>query len=402
MNLITPNRKTGANGQAHASATIAFDTWCLGGYARNQGVHVYANELLSHFREMGPRYGIDVRPYVSAGIDNRANAFVAAPGFQPCSTGLLKFSRLWRYGGACTLASLQGVDLVFSPNYTSLYVEKFAPSVVTIHDVIPLVCDWGPRRISEILRFFMWWSAKMSRAIITVSQYSKADLLNAYGMPESKVVVVYNGYDKQIFNCLVPDPALLRRLLRRLGVARPYILHHGVIKPNKNLKRLIHAFGALLERNKNLDLDLVLAGPFGWAYEEVLAAASLGPGNVVFTGPLSDGELGMLVKGASLCVIPSLYEGFCLPMVEAMACGIPTIASNVSCLPEISGGVLRYFNPQSEEEMSALMEEVLENSDLQKELSEKGSARANQFDWQRCAEETLTVLAKFAHNQLRS
>jgi len=386
------------NGHANGNATVAFDTWCLGGHARHQGVHVYANELLGHFREMGPQYGIEVRPYVSAGIDNRANAYAAAPGFQPRPTGLLKFGRLWRYGGACTLASLQGVDLVFSPNCTSLYVEKFAPAVVTIHDVIPLVSDWGIRRIAEILRFFLWWSAKMSRAIITVSQYSKADLLNAYRIPESKVFVVYNGYNKRIFNNVAPDPARLRSLLTRLGVVRPYILHHGVIKPNKNLKRLIHAYQALRERNTNLDLDLVLAGPLGWEYEGVLAAATRGPGNVVLTGPLSDEELAMLVKGASLSVIPSLYEGFCLPMVETMACGTPTIASNTSCLPEISGGVLRYFNPLSEEEISASMEEVLENSDLQKDLAEKGSARANEFDWQRCAEETLAVLSKFALN----
>jgi len=164
------------------------------------------------------------------------------------------------------------------------------------------------------------------------------------------------------------------------------------MKPNKNLKRLLHAYQALRERNTNLDLDLVLVGPLGWEYEGVLAAASRGPGNVVLTGPLADEELAILVKGASLSVIPSLYEGFCLPMVEAMACSTPTIASNVSCMPEISGGVLRYFNPLSEEEISASMEEVLENSDLQKDLAEKGSARANQFDWQRCAEETLAVL----------
>lgn len=380
-----------ANGNGKAGATIAFDTWCLGEHARNQGVHIYAGQLLSRFREMGPRFGIEFAPYVSAGTDNKANSFPPAPGFHPRETGLLKFSRLWRYGGACTLASLQRVDLVFSPHCTSLYVGKLAPSVVTIHDVIPLLGHWGLPRISQILRFFLWWSAKTSRAIITVSHYSKMDLLNAYKLSESKVVVIYNGYDKTLFNTVAPGPEL-QPLLKQLGAARPYILHHGTIKPNKNLTRLVQAFQLLLQRNRNLDLDLVLAGPFGWEYEDVLAAAHQGPGKVIFTGALSDDDLALLVKGARLAVFPSLYEGFCLPMVEAMACGVPTIASNTSCLPEISGGLLRYFDPQSVEEMVNCMEQALESESLRRELVEKGRARAEYFDWQRCAEETLAVL----------
>lgn len=383
--------RTMANGHGKTTATIAFDTWCLGGHARNQGVHVYAGQLLSHFREMGAQFGIEVAPYVSAGADNEANSFTAAPGFQPRNTALLKFSRVWRYGGACTLASLQGVDLIFSPHCTSLYFGSLAPAVVTIHDVIPLMGHWGLPRITQILRFFLWWSAKTSRAIITVSQYSKMDLLNAYGLPESKVSVIYNGYDKTVFNTIAPGPGL-QYLLKERGVARPYILHHGAIKPNKNLAKLIQAFHLLIERNKNLDLDLVLAGPLGWEYEGVLAAANQGPGNVIFTGALAAQALGMVVKGASLAVFPSLYEGFCLPMVEAMACGVPTIASNSSCLPEISGGVLRYFDPESAEEMASCMEEALEHEDLRRELSEKGQARAGYFDWQRSAEQTFEVL----------
>ena len=379
------------NGNGKAHATVAFDTWCLGGHARNQGVHIYAGQLLSHFREMGPRSGIQFAPYVSSGSDNQANSFLAAPGFQPRETGLLKFSRLWRYGGACTLASLQRVDLVFSPHCTSLYFGNLAPAVITIHDVIPLLGHWGLPRISQILRFFLWRAAKASRAIITVSNYSKTDLLNAYRIPESKVFVIYNGYDKTLFNTLDPGSGL-QNLLKQLGISRPYILHHGAIKPNKNLGRLIQAFHLLVERNKNLDLDLVLAGPLGWEYESVLAAANQGPGNVIFAGALSDHDLGALVKGASLAVYPSLYEGFCLPMVEAMACGVPTISSNSSCLPEISGGMLRYFDPKSVEEMAGRMEEALEHEELRRELSEKGLARASDFDWQRTAEQTLGVL----------
>jgi glycosyltransferase involved in cell wall biosynthesis len=115
-------------------------------------------------------------------------------------------------------------------------------------------------------------------------------------------------------------------------------------------------------------------------------------GQVIFTGELGEQQLSTLVKTASLCVIPSLYEGFCLPMVESMACGIPTIAANSSCLPEISGGVLRYFEPLSKEDMAATIERVLGDSSLQRELVASGLKRASQFSWQRCARETISVL----------
>jgi len=371
--------------------TIAFDTWPLASFARHQGVHVYARNLLSQFRELGPQYEIEIRPYVCERADNDANGCAAAPGFRPRRTGLLRFSRLWRFGGACWLASLQRVDLVFSPHCTSLYAGSFAPAVVTIHDVIPSRLPWGSERITRTLRFLSWSAAKFSRAIITLSHHSKADLLELYRIPESKVFVIYNGYDKKIFNCQPADPELLHSLLARLGVTRPYILHHGAVKPNKNLKRLVQARRLLRERNKNLDFDLVLAGPLGWEYGEVMAEAKKNPG-VILTGALSDQDLSLLVKGASLAVIPSLYEGFCLPMIEAMACGTPTIASRSSCLREISADALRYFNPESVDEMAACMEEVLENSDLRTELSAKGQLRANEFDWRRCAEETMSVL----------
>jgi glycosyltransferase involved in cell wall biosynthesis len=260
---------------------------------------------------------------------------------------------------------------------------------------------WKSKKVIGTLRFCLWSSAKFSQAIITCSQNSKADLVNTYGVPESKISVISHGYDKDIFNSAIPDPALVKILLEGLGIHRPYLLHHGAIKPNKNLKRLIQAYRLLLERNRNLDFDLVLAGTLGWEYEEVLKAANDNAGsrgNVVLTGALSDADLVLLIKGATLAVIPSLYEGFCIPMVECMACGIPTIAANSSCLPEISGGVLRYFDPQSVEAIAACMQEVLEDDSLRKELIEKGRLRANAFGWRRCAKETLALLAQLARN----
>lgn len=385
-----------------SNPTIAFDTWILGSEARNHGIQVYAQKLLAYFPEMAARYSVEIVPYVTGNTENGNHLPAAGPGFRPKHTRLLNFRRAWRWGAANLVASAGGADLVFSPVCTTLYFGPMVRSAVTIHDLIPVVHPFRSWKMTRILQFLYWSAAKFSQVVITDSNHSKSDLINLYHVPESKISVVYLGCDHESFNDRPCDPDLHRQLLQRLGVTRPYIVHHGVIKSYKNLKRLIQAYRLLLERNRNLDLDLVLAGPQGWECEDILAEAAFCEGSrakVVFTGSLSDTDLAMVVKGASLAVIPSLYEGFCLPLVESMASGVPTIASNASCLPEISGGALRYFDPGSVEEMSACMEEALENQALRGELVERGRARAGEFDWRRCAEQTLAVLAHAASEQ---
>jgi glycosyltransferase involved in cell wall biosynthesis len=265
-----------------------------------------------------------------------------------------------------------------------------------------MVMPCFPRRTALLLRFLLSRSAKSSAAIITVSENSRQDLVRICGVPQSKVHVVYEGYDRALFHCAPPESSSLQQLLARFGITRPYILHHGAIQPRKNLPRLIEAYCRILARNPKLDMDLVLAGPLAWQHQETVNAAKAGNddrSHIVLTGALNDHDLSLMLRGAVLEVIPSLYEGFCLPMVEAMACGIPTIASNNSCLPEISGGALRYFDPYSVEDMAACMEEVLLSRDLQSEIAGRGRERAEKFSWDLCAEETLGVVETVARTR---
>ena len=334
---------------------------------------------------------IDILPFVFPKISNDANGFEATASFVPSNMPLLKFGRLWRFGGATAAAMWCGADLMFSPSCTAV-TPGLTPTIVTIHDVTPVLMPSYPTKTNLILKFLLWASAKFSRKTITDSECSKRDLMQIYGLSEDRVSVVYLGFDKQTFNTSEADILQQRILTDRYGIYEPYIFHHGVIQPRKNLERLIQAFEMVLRSRPNRALQLVLAGPVGWQYESILRAAYALHGKVILTGPLPDRDLALLIKGASLCAIPSLYEGFCLPMVEAMACGVPTVASNTSCLPEVSAGVLRYFDPLCVEHMAETIELVLGNDSIRHKLVRDGVKRAAEFSWERCARETLAAL----------
>lgn len=376
----------------------------MGPEACYQGVQVYSTQLLKHFRELAPQYALEFKAFVSKGTAVPYKAeFAPAPGFQPQPTRLLAHSRLWRFGGAWALNSLQGADLVFNPHCTTLYGALPVPTVTTIHDVIPLLLPWQSR-IARTLRFLLWSAARASRAIITVSQHSKADLMRIYGLPDARVHVVYNGCDHTIFTGAPANRDSLIALKRKLGLEHDYVLHYGAIKPNKNLPRLVRAWRRVVSRNPELELDLILVGGRDAGYQEVADAVrdhTGAHGRVILAEPLESRDLVTIIKGATLAVFPSLYEGFCLPMIESMACGTATIAANSSCLPEISGNVLRYFDPLSEEEMAACIEAACRNEELRRELSERGRQRACEFDWRRCAEETLQILSGIARSARR-
>jgi glycosyltransferase involved in cell wall biosynthesis len=383
----------------HEPVKVAFDTSALKPQYNHHGIQVYARNLLAALGRTAGANGLEIRPFLSSTRDSAAAESRTEPGFCPRQSSLMRFDRLWRYGGATAAAFLDGADVMLNPNGASLPINTLLPTVTTIHDLTPMVMPCFPRRTAFFLKFLLTRSAKSSAAIITVSENSRQDIVRICGVPESKVHVVYEGYDRALFNTVPPEPVLLQDLLARLGVCQPYLLHHGAIQPRKNLPRLIGAYRRMLARNPQLNFNLVLAGPLGWQPEETINAArsdNASRGKVVITGALSDGDLSLLLRGASLEVIPSLYEGFCLPMVEAMACGIPTIAANSSCLPEISGGVLRYFDPNSIEDIAVCIEAVLLSRDLQAELAGRGRERAQKFSWDLCAQQTVAVLEQVA------
>jgi glycosyltransferase involved in cell wall biosynthesis len=376
---------------------IAIDSWTLASRFRCQGTYVYTHNLLREFKKIAHQNS-SLRFSLFASDRNGNDAVKVAPeeNFELRSSTLLDYDRLWRFGGAGLSASRSRADVMFIPTAATLPIG-LVPAVCTIHDVTPITMPSHSTKVSAMQRVLLKACARFSRTIITSSECSKRDIVALLGVPDQKVVVIHDGCDQTLFNADPPDPTALAILHARLGIERPYVLHHGTIQPRKNLKRLIDAFRLMRSNDANLDCDLVLAGQQGWASEEILSAAANSAGaraKVILAGVLGDSDLALLIKGATLAVVPSLYEGFSLPMVEAMACGVPTIASATSCLPEISGNALAYFDPLSIEGMASCMHTVLCDSDLSRRLRQKGIDRARVFTWERCARETLDVLLK--------
>jgi len=376
---------------------IAIDSWTLANRFRCQGTYVYAQNVLREFKKIA-RAGAGVRFALFASGRNGNDAISIAPeeNFELCSSRLLDHDRVWRLGGAGLSAARSQADVIFVPTAATLPIGP-VPAVCTIHDVTPITMPSHSKKVGTMQRVLMKGCARFSHAIITSSECSKRDIVALLGVPEEKVRVVHDGCDHAVFNAQPADPAAIAFMRLRLGIDKPYVLHHGTIQPRKNLKRLIEAFRLMLARNRSLDLNLVLAGHAGWASEEIIEAASSSSGGrerVILAGMVPEADLALLIKGAEMAVVPSLYEGFSLPMVESMACGTPTIVSQTSCLPEISGNVLAYFDPLSIDDMATCMQSALTDLQMRERLREKGIEQASKFTWERCAQETLDVLIK--------
>jgi glycosyltransferase involved in cell wall biosynthesis len=378
---------------------VAIDTQFLSKRLRRTGTGTYLYQLLTQCLEIADRNELEVEfhGFAAPDADWASNGF-ASLGMRIHKTRLLSVARIWRLGGMAISTTLVRPDLVFLPTALGAIPSPLTPLVSTILDTMP---DRLPPDIVEVgasAKYMTWTSAKLARTVITISEWSKRDLVEIYRLAPERIQVTYLGYDKALYNQNPPDAEASSEILARLGIRRPFILHHGMVQLRKNVDRLIEAADRVMEENRDFDVQLVLAGPMGLGYERILQAreSSWNCRRIIVTGALPDAELALLVKNAHLCVIPSLYEGFCLPMVEAMACGIPTVASNASCIPEVSGGVLEYFDPYSIEEMTETILRGLQDSEMRDRLKSMGSSRASDFSWRRCAEETLCVFQSAA------
>ncbi len=289
------------------------------------------------------------------------------------------------------------LDVVFCPtNVLPLLVRK--PAVLTIHD---LSFMGYPRKFPLLNRLYYHvmyrLSARRALMIVAISNHTKADLVRWLGVPPDKVKVVYPGISERFRREY--DAEIVRQVLEKHDVRKPYVLFVGTLDPGKNAVSLIEAYARLVGEF-DARYNLVVVGQQGRHYRQAFdAVRRLGlEGKVLFTGFVPDDELPSFYRAAALFVFPSLYEGFGLPVVEAMACGTPVVASNSSSLAEVAGDAALLFDPLDVNGMFGCMRRVLEDDAFRRELGARGMERARAFSWTAAAEEIHHCLVEVYRN----
>jgi len=280
------------------------------------------------------------------------------------------------------------VDLFHYPFYT-LPLWHPCPSVVTIHDVtFERFPHWFSRRSRLATRRFARHAARHAEAILTVSEASRRDIVDCYGIDRSRVHVVYPGVEE---GWDAPGDPPGAAVAGELGVDGPYVLHVGSIHTRRNLPLLLRAVARA--RRGGAELRLLLAGRVEYPYPDVgawIRAAGMEDA-CVHVGYVPEGKLRALFRGASVVALPSLYEGFGFPAIEAMALGTPVVAANASCFPEVLGDAAQLVDPQDEEGWAEALRRAAAPGEEREEWRRRGRARAARFSWDRAARQTLSV-----------
>ena len=266
---------------------------------------------------------------------------------------------------------------------------RTVPTVLTVHDLIFRHLSAHHKPLNRwYLNLTMPLYCRRATHIVTISECTRRDLVAAYGVPLEKITVIPEAADSYFRPQRQEAVAAVQT---RYGLPVRYLLFVGTIEPRKNLTRLLAAFEILYA--DGLTDGLVIVGKRGWLYDDFFAALERSPvqGQVVLPGYVPDEDLPAIYAGAQALVFPSLYEGFGLPVLEAMACGTPVVASQVSSIPEVGGEAPIYFDPTSMEEMTRSVRKLLRDNALREEMQVEGLAQAARFSWEQAATETEVV-----------
>ncbi|MBR3971150.1 MAG: glycosyltransferase family 4 protein [Ruminococcus sp.] len=265
-------------------------------------------------------------------------------------------------------------------------------TVITVHDMVYRTYPETVRgRTKKILDMGLASSMKRADMIVTVSEFSKSEIIRYFPQHESKIRVVPCGVDLDRFKpCQQPER--IPEVKKKLGIEGEYFLYVGTIEPRKNLERLINAYNIFCQHEKDAP-KLVLAGGKGWLYDGIFQRVTdlKLEEKVLFTQYISDEDMNPLMCGALAFVFPSIYEGFGIPPLEAMACGVPVLASNAASLPEVTGDCAVTCDPYSEEEIAEGLRRLYSDSELRADLSRRGLERAKTLTWDSSAEKLYSV-----------
>ena len=281
-------------------------------------------------------------------------------------------------------------NLLFMPVH---YIPPVCPSKLiftafdAVFDHFGTISRWAHTVLLRI-------AINRSRQILAISHATQNDLIKHFRGDPNKITVTPLGYDPAVFhNCYTTIDR--QEVLAKYNLDADYILYCGTLQPRKNVVRLVEAF-SLLNRQIGFPQRLVLVGKQGWGFREIYRRVQELEleDRVVFTGYVPSQDLALLMNSTSLFVFPSLYEGFGIPLLEAMACGAPIVTSNISSMPEVVGDAGILIDPCNVQELADAMGQILGNPNLALIMKEKGIARAKLFSWRKTAEQTLQVFER--------
>ena len=343
------------------------------------GIGRYTNSLLAEMIPCGNEWVLYSDSPLNTELSNHVNVKIRCGKASPASVSGLRYSqgqyRFW--------LKQDKPDLFWSPrHHLPLWLDREIPQVLTIHDVVwkrfPETMLWQPRALERLL---MPASIKQADKIICVSQFTAAELEVFWPKQAGKCVVIHSGALAQDIHSINGDIA-----------EKPYILFVGTLEPRKNLRRLLGAFSQLVSENR-IEENLVIAGNKGWGGDDLPSIVSTLniKGRVILKGYVDDDQLQQLYRNARCLVMPSLYEGFGLPVLEAMKFGIPAIVSESGSLPEVTGIAGLFVKASSQESIAKAIELLMRDTELHARLSEQARKRSNDFSWQKAAKQTLAV-----------
>ena len=301
------------------------------------------------------------------------------------------FAILSHLGGGNLISKryLNHWDLFWTPGTFLLPVRCCV--VGTINDLTTIIFpQFHKRKVVEHQEKMFNYFKERASLIIAISENTKSDIVKYLHIPEDKIRTIYCGVGDEFRR--IEDVQYLKSRLKGIGMDYPYLFYLGTLEPRKNVERLIEAF-IQLKKGRKINEKLVISGIKGWGYQSIFdrVASSGIEKEVIFTDFVPSESLPFLYNGASAFVYPSLYEGFGLPVLEAMACGVPVVTSNVSSLPEVAGDAAVLINPYSVDDLTNGISRILSDGDLRNSCITKGIERAKSFSWERCAIETRKV-----------
>lgn len=300
--------------------------------------------------------------------------------------------RLWTQIRLSLEMLINPPEILFVPAHTIPLIHP-SRTITTCHDI-------GFERFPQLysktdLKYHRWamkLAVKKAQRIIAVSQFTKNEIIDVYNINPEKVVVIYHGFNKDIYHP-IKDELKVNSILKKYKISKPFILYIGRLELKKNTPGLVKAFG-ILKQSKRWPHKLVLTGQEGYGSDEINKNINSFKlfNEVIKVGYIPAKDLPFIISATDLFILPSFYEGFGLPVLEAMACGCPVIASRIASLPEIVGEAGFLVNPRNPEDIMRAMDRVLEDQNLREQMIQKGFKWVQNFSWEKSALKTLEVL----------